>query len=128
MKCTTNAMKHTTNTPECIKKTFKYFGIFSNTSIYLKNSFFYFNIHTYNFQIHYSTFQKPYIILTYITIPLLYSNILPYTSIYVEIVMKPIYSALLCLVTKLFFETILVPHNSTKMSCIYHNIFSRIQK
>jgi hypothetical protein len=32
----------------------------------------------YTFQIHYSTFQKPYILLTYITIPILCSNILPY--------------------------------------------------
>jgi hypothetical protein len=48
-----------------------------------KNTLLCFNIHTYTFQIHNSTFQKPYILLTYITIPLPYSNILLYTSIYI---------------------------------------------
>jgi hypothetical protein len=35
----------------------------------IKNAFLCFNTHTY-------TFQKPYILLTYIIIPLLYSNVL----------------------------------------------------
>jgi hypothetical protein len=63
-----------------------------------------FNIHTCTFQIHNSTFQKPYILLTNITIPLLYSNILPYTSIYIETVMKPLYSAPFCLVINTIFQ------------------------
>jgi hypothetical protein len=42
--------------------------------------------------------------LTYITIPLLYSNILPYTSIYVETVLKPPYSTFFRLVTILIFQ------------------------
>jgi hypothetical protein len=42
--------------------------------------------------------------LTYITIPLLYSNILPYTSIYVETVMRPLYSTPFCLVTNIIFQ------------------------
>ena len=46
----------------------------------IKNIFLYFNTHMYIFQIHYNTFLKPYTLLTYTTIPLLYSNILPYTS------------------------------------------------
>jgi hypothetical protein len=62
------------------------------------------NIHTYTFQIHNNTFQKPYILLTYITIPLLYSNILPYTSIYIETIMRPLYSAPFCLVTNTIFQ------------------------
>jgi hypothetical protein len=86
-------MKYTINTPKCIEKRFKYFGVFLNTSIYHKNTLLCFNIHMYIFQIHNSTFQKTYILLTYITIPLLYSNILPYTSIYIETILKPPYSA-----------------------------------
>jgi hypothetical protein len=70
----------------------------------IKNTFLCFNIHKYTFQIHYNTFQKPYILLTYITIPLLYSNILLYTSIYIETIMKPLYYAPLCLVTKTIFQ------------------------
>jgi hypothetical protein len=58
----------------------------------------------YTFQIHSSTFQKPYILFTYITIPLLYSNILPYTSIYVETVLKPPYFAFFRLITTLIFQ------------------------
>jgi hypothetical protein len=56
---------------------FKYIYLLKYT---IKNTFLYFNIHTYTFQIHYNTFQKPYMLLTYIIIPLLYSNILLYTS------------------------------------------------
>jgi hypothetical protein len=94
----------------------------------IKNSFFCFNIHTHTFQIHYSTLQKPYILLTYITIPLLNSNILPYTFIYVETDMKPIYSALLCLVTKLLFEIVIAPHNSTKMSWhVYRSLYVSLE-
>jgi hypothetical protein len=87
-----------------------------------------FKIHLYTFQICYRTFQKPYKYLTYITIPLLYSNILPYTSIYVEIVLKPLYSAPLCLVTTLFFKTIMAPHYFTNMLCTCHDMFIGIQK
>ena len=94
----------------------------------IKNSFLCFNIHTYTFQIHYSTYQKPYILMTNITISLLYSDILPYTSIYIEIVMKPLYSAPLYLVTTLFFKIVLAPHNSTKISCTCHDMFTGIQK
>jgi hypothetical protein len=42
--------------------------------------------------------------LTYFWHTLLYSNILPYTSIYVEIVLKPPYSAFFLLVTTLIFR------------------------
>jgi hypothetical protein len=70
----------------------------------IKNTLLCFNIHAYTFQIHYGTFQKPYIFLTYITIPLLYSNILPYTSIYVKPVMRPFYSAAFCLITNTIFQ------------------------
>jgi hypothetical protein len=94
----------------------------------IKNTLLCFNIHTYTFQIHYNSFQKPYIFWTYITIPLLYSNILPYTSIYVEIDLKPLYSAPLCLITKLFFKIVMAPHFSTKMSCTCHDMFIGIQK
>jgi hypothetical protein len=87
-----------------------------------------FNIHTYTFQIHNSTFQKPYILLTYITIPLLYSNILPYTSIYVEIVMRPFYSVPFCLVTNTIFQNCIAPHYFTKMLMACHDIFVGIQK
>jgi hypothetical protein len=72
------------------------------------------NIHMYTFQIHYSTFQKSYILLTYTTIPLLDFNILLYTSIYIEFVLKSLYSAPFCLVTILFSKTILVLHYSSK--------------
>ena len=73
----------------------------SSLLIYLliKNTFLCFNINMYTFQIHYSTFHKPYILMAYTTIPLLYSNIFPYTSIYVETNLKLLYFALLCLVT-----------------------------
>jgi hypothetical protein len=94
----------------------------------IKNTFLCFNIHTYPFQIHYNTFQKPYISLTYIIIPLIYSNILSYTSIQDEHVLKPLYSAPFCFVTTLFFETVMVPHNSTKMSCTCYDMFTGIQK
>jgi hypothetical protein len=101
----------------------------------IKNAFSCFNIHTYTFQIHYNTFQihyntfqKPYMFLTYITIPLLYSNILPYTSIYVESDLKPLHSTLLYFVTILFFKTVMAPHYSTKMSCTCHDMFIGIQK
>jgi hypothetical protein len=70
----------------------------------IKNTLLCLNIHMYIFQIHNSTFQKPYILLTYITIPLLYSNILPYTSIYIETIMRPLYSAPFCLVTNTIFQ------------------------
>jgi hypothetical protein len=94
---------------------------------YVKSA--YFNIHTYTFRTYCSTFQRPYIILTYITVPLLYSNIRPYTFIYVKIVLKPLHSAPLCLVTTLFFKTILAPHYFTKMSLhLLWHIFTRIQK
>jgi hypothetical protein len=94
----------------------------------IKNTLLCFNIHTYTFQIHNSTFQKPYILLTYITIPLLCSNILPYTSIYVEIVMRPFYSAPFVSSLTLFFKIVLAPHYSTKMSMACHDIFVGIQK
>jgi hypothetical protein len=55
-------------------------------------------------------------------------HILPYTSIYIESVMKPLYSAPFCLVTNTIFEIVLAPHYSTKMSCTCHNIFVGIQK
>jgi hypothetical protein len=54
--------------------------------------------------------------LTYVTIPLLYSNMLPYTFIYIEIVFKSLYSSCLCLVTLLFYKIVMVPHYTTKMS------------
>jgi hypothetical protein len=82
----------------------------------IKITFLCFNIHAYTFQIHYNIFQKPYILLTCITIPLLYSNILPYMSIYVEIDLKPFYSTPLCLVTTLFFKTVMAPHYA--MTCL----------
>jgi hypothetical protein len=94
----------------------------------IKNKFLCFNIHTYTFQIHYNTFQKPIMLLTYVTIPLLYSNILPYTSIYIETNLKPLYSTPLCLVTTLFFKTLMAPHYSTKMFCTCHDMFIGIQK
>jgi hypothetical protein len=126
LKYTTNTMKYTINTPKCIENTFKYFGVLKVHLFTIKNTFLCFNIHTYTFQIHYNTFQKPYILLTYITIRLLYSNILPYTSIYVETVLKPLYSALLCLVTTLFFKNDLVPHYSTKVSCTCYDMLIKI--
>jgi hypothetical protein len=81
LKHTTNTMKYTINTINALK-------IHSNTSMSfkihlstIKNTFLCFNIHTYTFQIPCNTFKNPYILLTYITILLLYSNIhiLPYT-------------------------------------------------
>jgi hypothetical protein len=94
----------------------------------IKNTFLCFNILMYTFQIHYSTFQKSYILLTYIAIPLLYSNILPYTSIFVETIMRPLYSAPLSLVTTLLFKVVMAPHYSTIMSCTCHDMFTRIRK
>ena len=63
----------------------------------IKNTLLYFNIHM-------CTFQKPYILFTYITISIPYSNILLYTSIYVETVMRPLYYAPFCLVTNTIFQ------------------------
>jgi hypothetical protein len=88
----------------------------------IKNTFLCFNIHTYTFQIYYSIFQKPYILLTYITIPFLYSNILPYTSIYIETVR----TSLSCHYP--IFQIVMAPHNSTKILCTCHDMFTRIQK
>jgi hypothetical protein len=46
---------------------------------------------------------------------------LPYT-------LKPLNSAPLCLVTTVFFKTVLAPHYSTKVLCTCHDIFIAIQK
>jgi hypothetical protein len=78
--------------------------------------------------IHTCTFQKPYILLTYITISILYSNILPYTSIDVETVMRPLYSTPFCFISNTIFQTVMAPHYSTKMSMACHDIFVGIQK
>jgi hypothetical protein len=94
----------------------------------IKNTFLCFNIHTYTFQIYYNTFQKPYILLTCIIIPILYFNILPYPSIYVETNLKALYSTPLCLITTLFFKIVLAPHYFIKMSCTCHDMFIGIQK
>jgi hypothetical protein len=128
LKYTTNTMKYTINAPKCIEKDSNTLVSFKIHLFTIKNTFLCSNIHMYTFQIHYNTFQKPYILLTYITIPLLYSNILPYTSTYVEIDLKPLYFTPLWLVTTLFFKTILAPHYSTKMSCTCHDMFTGIQK
>jgi hypothetical protein len=47
------------------------------------------------------------IALTYVIIPLPYSNILPYTFIYIEIVMKPLYSLPLHFVTLICYKNIM---------------------
>jgi hypothetical protein len=54
--------------------------------------------------------------------------ILEYASKYIEIVLKPLYSSLLYLVTTLFFKTVIVPHYSTKMLYTCHDKFIGIQK
>jgi hypothetical protein len=100
----TNTMKYTINTPKYIEKDSNTLVTFKIHLFIIKNTLLCFNIHTYTFQIHNSTFQKLYMLLTYITIPLLYTNILPYTSIYVETVMRPLYSAPFCLVTNTIFQ------------------------
>jgi hypothetical protein len=92
-------MKYTINTSKCSLK--KLSIILVSFKIHLstiKNTFLCFNIHMYTFQICCDIFQKPYILLTYITILLLYCNVLPYASIYVGTVLKPLYSAPICLV------------------------------
>jgi hypothetical protein len=102
----------------------------------IKNTLLCFNIHMYTFQIHNNTFQKPYIFLTYITIPLLYSNILPYTSIYKHIhpysTLKLLWDLsipnLFVLSLILIFKIVLAPYYSTKMSMACHDIFVGIQK
>jgi hypothetical protein len=90
--------------PNALKKDSNTLVSFKIHLFITKNTLLCFNIHTYTFQIHNSTFQKPYILLTYITIPLLYSNILPYTYIYVETLLKPPYSTFFRLVTTLIFQ------------------------
>jgi hypothetical protein len=90
-----------------------------------KNTLLCFNIHTYTFQIHNSTFQKPYILLTYITIPLLYSNILPY-MLKLSWDLSILHFFVLSLT--LFFKNVLASHYSTKMSMACHDIFVGIQK
>jgi hypothetical protein len=45
--------------------------------------------------------------LIYITISILFSNILPYTSIYIETVMRPLYFTPFCLVTNTTFQNCL---------------------
>jgi hypothetical protein len=87
----------------------------------IKSTFLCFNIHTYTFQIHYSTFQKPYILLIYIITPLLYSNILLKLCWDLSIL------HIFVLSLTLFFKTILAPHYSTKMSCTCHDMFIGIQ-
>jgi hypothetical protein len=79
----------------------------------------------YTFQIHYNTFQKPYILLTYITIPLLYYSILPCT-LKLSWDLSILYLFVLSLI--LFFETVMAPQNSTKMSCTCYDMFTGIQK
>jgi hypothetical protein len=52
----------------------------------------------------------------YNTITITYSSMLKYIFVYIEIVLQPLYSALLCLVTILFVKVIIAPHYSTKIS------------
>jgi hypothetical protein len=114
LKSTTNITKYTINTAKCIKKRFKYYGVFLFT---IKNTFLCFNIHTHTFQIH--------VFLTHITISLLYSNILPYTSIYVETVMKPhLFVLSLHYFSKLSWCFIILP----KCCCTCNDMFIGIQK
>jgi hypothetical protein len=137
-----NKFKYTqilSNTLKCTISALNYIGIHyqlkkdSNTLVsfkihlfIIKNTLLCFNIHTCTFQIR--TFQKPYIFLTYITISILYSNIFPYTSIYVETVMRPLYSTPFCLDTNTIFQNCLGSHYSTKMSMACHDIFVGFQK
>jgi hypothetical protein len=104
LEYTTNMMKYTINTPKCIEKRFKYFVSFKIHLFITKTTLLCFNIHTCTFQIHNSTFQKPYILLTCITISILYSNILSYTFVYIETVIRSLYSAPFCLVTNTIFQ------------------------
>jgi hypothetical protein len=107
LEYTTNTMKYIINTSKCIEKNSNTLVSFRIHLFIIKNTLLCFNIHTYTFQIHNNTFQKPYILLIYITIPLLYSNILPYTSIYIETVMRPFYSTPFCLITNTIFQNCL---------------------
>jgi hypothetical protein len=94
----------------------------------IKNTLLCFNIHTCTFQIHNRTFQKPYILLTYITIyyytPISF-HLHPYTlrlswDLYIS---HPFVLSL-----TLFFKTVMVPHYFTKTSMACHDIFVGIQK
>jgi hypothetical protein len=114
LEYTTNTMKYIINTSKCIKKNSNILVSFRIHLFIIKNTLLCFNIHTYTsqihnntFQIHSNTFQKPYILFIYITIPLLYSNILPHTSIYVETVMRLLCSTPFCLVTNTIFQNCL---------------------
>jgi hypothetical protein len=59
------------------------------------------------------------------SIPLLYSNILPYT---LKLSWDLSILHLFVLSLTLFFKTVIVPHYSTKMSCTCHDMFTGIQK
>jgi hypothetical protein len=82
----------------------------------------------YTFQIHYNTFQKPYILLTYITIPLLYSNILPYIPYTFQLSWNLSIPHLVVLslhyFSKLSWHLIILPN----CHCTCHDMFTRIQK
>jgi hypothetical protein len=110
LKYTTNTMKYTINIPKCIK----------NIQIlwcFLRCIYLPLKIHSYI-----SIYIK--IPFKYIAIPSLHTcgvcqntiNILYYASIYVEIVLKPLYFAPLCLVIRLSFKIVLAPNCSIKMS------------
>jgi hypothetical protein len=108
----------------------KYSNILVSFKIHLSiitNAFLCFKIHSYTFQIHYSTFQKPYILLTYVTIPLPYSNIhiLPYTlKLSWNLSILYFFVLFLYYFSKLLWRLIILP----KFCCTCHNMFIGIQK
>jgi hypothetical protein len=111
LKYTTNTMKYTINAPKCIEERFKYFGVFK---IHL-------SLKTHSYVLIYIHIPSKY--LTYFYIYYNTITILQYPSLYVEIDLKPLYSEPLCLVTTLFFKTVVTPHYSTKMSYTCHDMF-----
>jgi hypothetical protein len=128
LEYTTNTMKYTINTPKCIENTFNYFGVFKIHLSIIKSTFLCFNIHTHTFQIHNNTFQKPYILLTYIQYhyytPISF-YIHPYT---LKLSWDLSIPHLFVLSLTQFFKIVMAPHYSTKMSCTCHDIIVGIQK
>jgi hypothetical protein len=97
LEYTTNMMKYTINThPNALKKDSNTLVSFKIHLFITKKTSLCFNIHTYTFQIHNSTFQKSYILLTYITT-------LQYTSIYIHIRWNCLKTSLFCILLSCYY-------------------------